>query len=465
MSEDARLFFVEYAIKFGVRAACEEFHVPLSTGYDLMRLWDATQGAESIKRIKPGPVKGRHSKMTKDLQSFIDKRIMEDNTLTGKKLSNEVFEKFNISLSRSTINNYLKKQNLSYKMATYEDISRNTPNIIVERYNFAKLMIEQGERPEDPSSIIYFDVSYFESCIVARRARSRRGTPAIVPRGHRGIYFNKAIRKEKKNEKIGIEIRSTDEQQVEPKSTVEFVDEDPASQGGYRANSLALWAAISGQSVMLARTQFRHVTSIDSALYFQELLDKLDKEYPGKSFTFIGDNEGIYNEMAELLLKPEYHRYKLIPNPRYSPFLNAIEYLFNQIKQHVARQQMKTVNDLLINVQKAFESVTPENLLNYHKTVNVYLLKCLQKEEIHSSRIQLGNEKSIVSESTQGIKWKWDVKHRSIYATEKLLLNKPIAKDRNYNQPKKKKYTMIKDGRRIEICPEKEENTDVETSM
>lgn len=71
--------------------------------------------------------------------------------------------------------------------------------MIEERFRFAQLMLENGERPEDPSSIIYWDITYFETCIVARRARAKKGHPAVVPQGHRGVYFPKdeSVKKKK----------------------------------------------------------------------------------------------------------------------------------------------------------------------------------------------------------------------------------------------------------------------------
>ncbi len=81
--------------------------------------------------------------------------------------------------------------------------------------------------------------------------------------------------------------------------------------------------------------------------------------------------------MKGLFLLPDNQRHTLIPNPRFSPFLNAIEYLFKQLKDEVSSQQHQCLGDLLAAVQKSFESVQPEHLLNYHKIVGGVSCKVL----------------------------------------------------------------------------------------
>jgi transposase len=444
VSDEIRLHFIECALLNGIPAACAQFDIKESTARNWMKLWDPEVGFESIRRIKPGPEPGKRRKLTPEVTNLIDNSMKEDNSLSGKKLAGLVNERLGVKIGASTINAYLASNNYTFKRVSTEDSSRNTPTIIEERRIFAKAMTEQNLRPEDPSSIIYFDVSYIENCIVARRARSKRGTPAVIEKGHRGIYFNKDEREMKKKRKKQIQY-----EQTEPRTDIAFSDVPPINFQGGKANSLAMWTAISGTQVIVVRTQFRHPSNEDCTMFFQEILDKLEKETPGKGYTFIGDNENIYRGMEDLLLKQKYHHHTLIPNPRYSPFLNAVEYLFNQIKNEIAGQQYKTVGDLLAGVQKAFEVVQPEHLLNYHKTVTHYLLKSLQGEEIHSWRVKL-NEKSKAPEPT---KQKWDVKHRAIFSTEKKFLDKPLAKDKENNQPRESWGTMIRNGQKEELYP------------
>jgi len=193
---------------------------------------------------------------------------------------------------------------------------------------------------------------------------------------------------------------------------------------------VAVLAAVTGSEVLMAHSQFRHYTKEDAAVFFTSLLKKLNDKYPGKGFTFIGDNEGIWDHSMELFRRPENRHHTL--------------------KAEVHGQQYRTLGDLLNAIQRAFEKVQPSHLLNYHKTVDKYLLMSIKKEPIHSWRIKLGADKTKTTESP---KQKWDVRHRTIFATEKDALNKPMVKDNQTNPPKPDKATMIVNGVDVAMYP------------
>jgi len=443
ISNETRLLFIEDALADGVTKACAKYGVPTSTGYDLMKQWDPTMGAKSLERERPGPEHGHPRKMTHEVRDFIKTRIDESNTLSGLQIAREVCEKFDIRVSKSTVNKFLAKEDITTKTATTEDVQRNTDVLIAERFRFAQLMLEEGGRPEDPSALIYWDITYFENCIVGRRARSRRGTPAVVPKGHRGVYIptDESVkkRKSKKRRQPSAEIMD-----------ITFTTDKPDTYKGGKVNSVAVFAAMTGSEILMARSQLRHYTGDDAYCFFKELLQKLEVNYPKKPFTFIGDNEGIYEKAMSLFKEPQYHRHTVIPNPRYSPFLNAIEYLFNQLKANVRGQQYKTLREVIAATQRSFEWVQPAHLLNYHKTVQAYLLQCLRREPIHAWKKKLGEDKADTTEIT---KQRWDVKHRTVFATEKEALNKPMVKDNITNPPKASNAVMIKDGQEVAIYP------------
>jgi transposase len=407
-----------------------------------MDSWDPSVGVESLLRKKPGRKPGKAVKLTDDVKTFLNKQVETDPMLSGKQLSGLVASQFGVKISKTTINAFLASEDWSYKRASNEDVTRNTDIIIDERFLYAQKMLQEGKRPEDPSRIIYWDVSYFETCIVARRARGKKGKPAVVPEGHRGVYFPMDDKQRQKKRKRKEAPSGTDDT-----TGIAFSDEPPVISKGGKANSLALCAAISGKEVLLAKTQFRHFSSEDATQFFRELLEKLNTLYPDQSFTFIGDNEGIYTQAMELFLDPKYSRHSLIPNPRYSPFLNAIEYLFNQLKAEVRGLQHKTLAELIKAVQRSFEGVQPAHLLNYHRTVTAYLLQCLKKEPIHSWRTKLGEDKTKVPEGAP--KQKWDVYHRTVFTTEKENLTNLIVKDNTKNPPKANKRQMIENGVKV----------------
>jgi len=72
-------------------------------------------------------------------------------------------------VSKSSINKYLAEEDWTYKTATTEEQARNSAVLIEERFQFAKMMLEKGERPEDPSQIICCDSKGKERCLHPKR--------------------------------------------------------------------------------------------------------------------------------------------------------------------------------------------------------------------------------------------------------------------------------------------------------
>lgn len=148
------------------------------------------------------------------------------------------------------MNAYLASTNWTYKTVTEEDTARNTPELKKEHMMFAQKMFQQGLERFESTSIIYWDITYFETCIVARRARAKREAPAVVEKPHRGVYFKKNERVKKRKRKL------IEQGLIEPPAGVLFTDSEPVNLNGGNANSLALCATISKDSVVLARSQF-----------------------------------------------------------------------------------------------------------------------------------------------------------------------------------------------------------------
>lgn len=192
------------------------------------------------------------------------------------------------------------------------------------------------------------------------------------------------------------------------------------------------------------------------------LLAKLKKEYPNESFTFVGDNESVYKQGMDLLMTQEHRHHSYIPNPRYSPFLNAIEFMFNQFKYHIAGLQHKLVGDLIISCQLAIKKIQPGNLLNYHETVHIYLLKCLQREEIHAWRTVL-NEKERVPDNAPD--QKWECFHRTIFSTERDCFTKSLVKGTPENPVKPGNQAMILNGKKIPLFKDEGQIQEVEVDQ
>lgn len=114
--------FLERAFSEGLTAACKHYDIPYSTGYYYVHKWDPAVGMKSLERKPSGPEKGKPTKLHQEYQDYIIKKLKENNTLSGNKLAGMLKDKFNVSISKSTINAFLKSEGYSYKTATTEDV-------------------------------------------------------------------------------------------------------------------------------------------------------------------------------------------------------------------------------------------------------------------------------------------------------------------------------------------------------
>ncbi|EFA82331.1 hypothetical protein PPL_04756 [Heterostelium album PN500] len=215
------------------------------------------------------------------------------------------------------------------------------------------------------------------------------------------------------------------EEKIDYVNGIPFTNKKPTTRGG-RAETIGVVCAVTGRKILMARSQFGHFTNDAFRYFFRTLLQKLDKEYPNQSFTFIGDNEGIYKDALSLLSTDKYKRHRSIPNPRFSPFLNSIEYLFNQLKANVRGGKYRTIGDL-----------------------------SLEKSPIHSWRVTLDNKVKALDPPER----QWDYAHQTIFMASKERLDTPLAKDDDKNQPKESNNFMWENGQKVFIYKQNEEPT------
>ena len=70
--------------------------------------------------------------------------------------------------------------------------------------------------------------------------------------------------------------------------------------------------------------------------------------------------------------------------PLYSPFLNPIENLFNQLKFYVKRKRPKNANEVFLAVEQASECISKEDCQNYWSNMSKYVSLSLQEVEIEN---------------------------------------------------------------------------------
>ncbi len=204
----------------------------------------------------------------------------------------------------------------------------------------------------------------------------------------------------------------------------------------------------------MARTQYRHFSADDVVGFFKELLDRLNRAYPNKSFVFVGDdNLGLHKSILPLFERDENKRHSFIPNPPLSPFLNAGEYVFSQIKRQVLGRPYKRLRHLTEAVHQSFERIRPEHLANYNKIVQHYLHKCLRgEEEIHPQREEITEKEEVQQQGDA--KQKWDVKHRQLFETEKIGENKPLRATADARPLAHNQTEMVVKGQRLQLYPQ-----------
>ncbi|KYQ89428.1 hypothetical protein DLAC_10092 [Tieghemostelium lacteum] len=465
---------VEESFVFGNQHVLSKYNIKESTLYQKIKKYGISRDENAFAPLKRGSPAGikKQKKISGELSDFLIKEFKEDITQSGRKLALKLKEEakkinpeadFNVSIT--TVNKFLKEKQYTCKISRKEEVERNSPTLIDERHLFSKFLLDNGYRNKG-ARVIYYGFIYMESNIIARKARSLIGTPSVFSRAHRGIYINKdpkTMNQKNKGTSQNLDANQNKKAQENQESNQEDDEEnqeyenfngiicsksDPVVTDKGRVNSIALCVAITSESVLLAQTQFRRFANIDFYQFMVKLLEKLEKEYPGESFTFVGDNERVYNLGIELLLKDQYKHHNYIPNPRYSPFLNAVEYLFNQIKSSVACQKHKKIGDLVTSVQESFKKVQPGNLANYHETANYFLLKCLQKEEVHAWRTTLFNKVKVPLDSPDQT---WEVFHKLVFTMEQNFLNKLLVESVPEKPVKSAKQVLIINGQTMQL--------------
>jgi len=152
-------------------------------------------------------------------------------------------------------------------------------------------MLTKRFRPEDPSSVIYWNQCYFETNVVARKVRAPKGEPAIIQKALRGIYMKISEDKRKKpNTRNQVSVQSP----ITPISTnIQYTKDLPIIKTGGKVNCVGVCMAITGTEILMVHTQYRHYSAVDVYHFFQDLLQLLQQKYSNKSFTFFGDNLGL----------------------------------------------------------------------------------------------------------------------------------------------------------------------------
>ena len=87
------------------------FNISISTFYQ----WFKKNNCKDNENTKKENLSSKKSKVTDEINDFIVKIINDNKLIKIKKVKSEIFSKFNVHLSKTTIYKILHKNNLTYK--------------------------------------------------------------------------------------------------------------------------------------------------------------------------------------------------------------------------------------------------------------------------------------------------------------------------------------------------------------
>ena len=114
---------------------------------------------------------GRKKKVTPEISEFVKNQIDDEVSITLETLKNKISQHFDLTLSKSTINNMIDAFNYSFKRVVLVPAARNKPENIAKRFEYAGIFTQI---PQD--SLIFLDECGISCSIRKSHGRSLRGT-------------------------------------------------------------------------------------------------------------------------------------------------------------------------------------------------------------------------------------------------------------------------------------------------
>lgn len=266
----------------------------------------------------PAAKMGAPKKMDDETLTFLEDISRENSSYTLKDMKDIMSLKHNKNLSLSTIKNGLAKLAITIKKASYTLEKVNNEETLTKRADYASFF--SIEAPNDKSRCLFIDESGFNYHLRRSRARSKKGSRAIVP--------------------------------------------IPNVRG--RSNTLII--AASSKGIVHHKTISDGTCNGEKfATFISELIMiiKDDEQYLGA--WFILDNVRIHGvqEVRDLVSNSGFRLVFLSP---YSYMLNPVENIFSKVKIFVRSKLSGSQNeniDMVITINEAVANITPENCVNY----------------------------------------------------------------------------------------------------
>lgn len=289
------------------KTASELFHVPISTGAQWFREYCCNDGELSVK--KRGGQKA--SKLSEGDLEIIQSIVDSDVTLTTKEIRARFMESTGKVVSQETIRKSLRKYDFSFKRVYPLGNPANSQQTEIDRTEFARWFIEKS-MGDDVKKILFIDETGFKLSSRIRMGWSKKGITARmrVP-------------------------------------TVKTINKSCICAIGY-------------SSVL----HFHLLTTNGNTTTFLEFLNELFNILPEPGYTLIMDNVSFHHtECVKNLIQEKGHFLRFLPP--YSPYLDGIEYFFNQWKNIVRRARPTNDDELLMAIASIHAHVTEEQCKSY----------------------------------------------------------------------------------------------------
>ena len=300
-----------HAEGFSIKEASEKAGLKWSTGKSIIRKY-----VSGDSEVKPDARRGgnRPKKVTPDVLQLIEAAVEEEPGITLRGIQDKLSSQHNIVVSITAVANGLKTLKITLKKASIEIDRMNCENSIERRKQYAidfRLSV-----PQQHEFLVFIDETGFNLHLRRTRARSRRGTRAIV--------------------------------------TVPTV----------RGRNVSLILAMNNMGVV-------HSTIIASgtttASHFRNFLQEVEQRLgtSAENTVLIMDNAKIHKAReVNVFMDSSPMIIKFLPP--YSPMLNPAEHAFSQIKNAARRiMSVRGEHNLVEVIARSVGEVTPNDCSNY----------------------------------------------------------------------------------------------------
>ena len=227
------------------------------------------------------------------------------------------------------IGNYLDKLYITLKRVSPVPIARNTDNVIESRHeyavNFSTLIASQAK-------IFFADETGIQVCCRTGYGRAKAGKRA------------------------NIEVKAI------------------------RGKNYSVCAAMNSECLYYYSAQDSAFNAQKFCEFLNELFELFDRDNL-TGVTLVMDNVRFHHvdTVLETVSRKGHH---LLFLPAYSPFLNPIENLFNQLKHYVKKLRPSDANAIFYALEHASDAISSADCVNYYRNMSKYLQLSLNRQHI-----------------------------------------------------------------------------------